>query len=300
MAYPASTEPRGIASYAWGDDYHSVLTERLRLLVSFIERQVGHPIPNRWYCDSGPILERDLAQRAGLGWIGKNTCLINPEFGSYFFLAELLLSLTIEPDAPYTADRCGTCARCITACPTGCIMLDRSIDARRCISYLTIELKGSIPVELRALTGQWIFGCDVCQQVCPWNRHKRMARRRENIEAAFIARTGIQKLDLQQEIALTADEFMVKFKGSAVKRTKRRGYLRNVALALCNSGNRDAIPAMIHALKNDPEALVRGHVAWALGRAGGEPAHQALTEALQTEQDATVLAEIQAALRLIL
>ncbi|MBI3739378.1 MAG: tRNA epoxyqueuosine(34) reductase QueG, partial [Chloroflexi bacterium] len=146
-----------IAAYAWGDDYHLVLSERLQALVKFIEEQVGHPVANRWYTDTGPILERDLAQRAGLGWIGKNTCLINPRLGSYFLLAEIFLDLELEPDPPFITDQCGTCTRCIEACPTNCILEDRTIDAGRCISYLTIELKDDIPAELRPLMDDWVF-----------------------------------------------------------------------------------------------------------------------------------------------
>ncbi|HEY3475007.1 MAG TPA: tRNA epoxyqueuosine(34) reductase QueG, partial [Anaerolineales bacterium] len=159
-----------IASYAWGADYHDILPERMRELVQFIEDQAGGPIKNRWYTDTGPILERDLAQRAGIGWIGKNTCLINPKHGSYFLLSEILLDLALEPDLPFVTDHCGTCTRCIEACPTDCILPDRTIDATRCISYLTIELKEDIPAQLRDKTGNWVFGCDICQMVCPWNR----------------------------------------------------------------------------------------------------------------------------------
>ncbi|RPI82769.1 MAG: tRNA epoxyqueuosine(34) reductase QueG, partial [Chloroflexi bacterium] len=159
-----------VAAYAWGDDYHDVLPERLDALVEYIEAEVGHPVPNRWYTDTGPILERELAQRAGLGWIGKNTLLINPQQGSYFLLAEILLGIDLEPDPPFTMDGCGSCTRCLDACPTSCILPDRTIDATRCISYLTIELKGSIPEDLRPQIGEWVFGCDVCQQVCPWNQ----------------------------------------------------------------------------------------------------------------------------------
>ncbi len=158
-----------IASYARGEDYHNVLPARMKELVQFIEEQVGGPIKNRCYTDTGPILERDLAQRAGIGWIGKNTCLINPKQGSYFLLSEIFLDLALEPDPPFITDHCGTCTRCIEACPTDCILPDRTLDARRCISYLTIELKDDIPTELREKMGDWVFGCDICQMVCPWN-----------------------------------------------------------------------------------------------------------------------------------
>ncbi|MBU4224474.1 MAG: tRNA epoxyqueuosine(34) reductase QueG [Chloroflexi bacterium] len=250
----------GIASYAWGEDYHLVLPERLRTLVAFIETQAGHPIPNRWYSDSGPILERDLAQRAGLGWIGKNTCLINPRLGSYFLLAEILLGIQLEPDPPFESDRCGTCTRCIQACPTQCILPDRTLDARRCISYLTIELEGDIPPNLRPLLDDWVFGCDVCQMVCPWNRFAEPMG-----DPAFAPRPGVAHPDLAAELSLTPEAFSRKFKNSPVKRAKRGGYLRNVAVALGNAGDPAAAPALEQAL-HDPDPLVRSHAAWALER----------------------------------
>jgi epoxyqueuosine reductase len=159
-----------IASYARGTDYHEVLPARMKELVQFIEEQAGGPIKNRYYTDTGPVLERDLAQRAGIGWIGRNTCLINPKQGSYFFISEIFLDLELEPDPPFATDHCGTCTRCIQACPTECILPDRTLDARKCISYLTIELKDDIPIELRGKMENWMFGCDICQMVCPWNR----------------------------------------------------------------------------------------------------------------------------------
>jgi epoxyqueuosine reductase len=227
-------------------------------LVAFVETHVGHPIPNRWYTDTGPILERDLAQRAGLGWIGKNTCLINPRLGSYFLLAEILLGIDLEPDPPFEADRCGTCRVCLEACPTHCILPDHTLDARRCISYLTIELKGEIPLDLRERMGEWLFGCDVCQMVCPWNRFAASAG-----DPAFAPRPGVACPDLIQEIRLTPQAFNEKFKKSPIKRAKRRGYLRNVAVTLGNAGDSAAIPALERTLQDD-ESLVREHAAWAL------------------------------------
>ena len=250
-----------VASYAWGDDYHDVLPDRLRALVAFIEAEVGRPVPNRWYTDTGPILERELAQRAGLGWIGKNGCLIHPQAGSYFVLAEILLGLDLPPDAPFVSDHCGTCTRCIEACPTGCILPDRTVDANRCISYLTIEEKGAIPPELRPEIGDWVFGCDLCQMVCPWNlRFAPPAG-----EPRFAPRPDVPAPILRDELALTPQEFNRKFKGSPVKRTKRRGYLRNVAIALGNVGTPADLPALEQALR-DPEPLVREHAAWAIER----------------------------------
>ncbi|MFZ5881888.1 MAG: tRNA epoxyqueuosine(34) reductase QueG [Chloroflexota bacterium] len=244
-----------IAAYARGKDYHLVLPERMKQLVEFIETQAGHPIPNRWYTDTGPLLERDLAQQAGLGWIGKNTCLIHPRLGSTFFLSEILLGLELDPDPPFPADRCGACTRCLEACPTQCILPDRTLDARRCISYLTIELKEDIPADLRALMGDWVFGCDVCQQVCPWNRFAPAGD--PVFEGLIPLRT------LTEDLALTPEAFNRTFKDSPVKRAKRRGYLRNVSVTLGNRGGESALPALEAAL-DDPEPLVRKHAAWAI------------------------------------
>jgi epoxyqueuosine reductase len=249
-------EERGkIAAYARGDDYHDVLPPRMKELVRFIEEQAGHPVKNRWYTDSGPLLERDLAQRAGIGWIGRNTCLIHPKHGSYFLLSEILLDLPLEPDPPFVTDHCGTCTRCIDACPTDCILPDRTLDARRCISYLTIELKDDIPVELRDRIGDWVFGCDICQQVCPWNRFAAEG------DPAFEERAPLPSL--QEELTLTVQAFNQRFKGTPVKRAKRRGYLRNVAVALGNTGDMHALPVLQNAL-NDEEPLVRDHARWAI------------------------------------
>jgi len=237
-------------------------------------------------------LERDLAQRAGLGWIGKNTCLINPRLGSYFFLAEILLGLDLPADPPFILDRCGACIRCLQACPTGCILPDRTIDARRCISYLTIELKGSIPPELRPLVGEWVFGCDICQQVCPWNiRFAALSSLPVGL-SEFSARPGVPRPVLAQELGLSADQFNAKFKDSPVKRAHRAGYLRNVAVALGGVDSPVGVPALVRALTGDPAALVRSHAAWALGYLGGRAALQALTAAALTERDGEVLAEI--------
>jgi epoxyqueuosine reductase len=281
-----------VAAYAWGADYHDVLAARMRALISFIEAQVGQPVPYRAYTDTGPILERDLAQRAGLGWIGKNTCLIHPRMGSYFLLAEILLGIELDPDPPFASDQCGTCTRCLDACPTGCILPDRTLDARRCISYLTIELKGAIPLELRSKVGEWVFGCDICQQVCPWNL--RFAEPQGDPELA--PRPGVPYPDLLEEISLTPQSFSARFHKSPVKRARRRGYLRNVAVALGNRRDASAVPALALCLRSEPEAQVRAHAAWALGQIGGEAARRALAEAAEQETDEVVLREIKQAL----
>ena len=246
-----------ISAYAWDDDYHLTLKEKLQNIVAFIENEVGHPIPNRWYTDTGPILEKDLAQRAGLGWIGKNTCLIHPKIGSYFFLAEILLGIPLPIDESFAAVHCGTCTRCIDACPTQAILPNRTIDANLCISYLTIENKGEIPKELRPKLGNLIFGCDICQEVCPWNKKIALNTKNEG-EIKIDSRP-----DLITELSLTPQEFNKKFKNNPVKRAKRRGYLRNVAVALGNAGDPDSIPALEKAL-DDIEPLVRDHAKWAL------------------------------------
>jgi epoxyqueuosine reductase len=284
-----------VAAYAWGNDYHDVLVERIQTLVAYLEAEVGAPVPNRWYTDTGPLLERELAQRAGLGWIGKNTCLIDPQRGSYFLLAEVLLGIELEPDQPFAFDHCGSCSRCMEACPTNCILPDRRIDSQRCISYLTIELKGPIPLDLRPQTGDWVFGCDVCQQVCPWNERFAQAWG-EPVDPAFAPLPGLPRPDLIAALSLTPQAFNRRFKDSPLKRAKRRGYLRNVAVALGNLGDPVAAPPLAEAMLHDPEPLVRGHAAWALGRIGGKTARQALSRALHYEQDAYVLGEIHQAL----
>jgi epoxyqueuosine reductase len=251
--------PKGrVAAYAWGKDYHLVIPQRLQALVTFIEQKVGRTVPNRWYTDTGPILERDLAQRAGLGWIGKNTCLISPKLGSYFLLAEILLGTDLEPDPPFAADRCGTCTRCIETCPTHCILPDRTLDARSCISYLTIENKGEIPSDLRPRMGNWTFGCDVCQMVCPWNRFSAIG-----YDSSFAAYPDVPNPDLIADLRLTAEEFKQKFKDNPVLRARRVGYLRNTAVALGNNGNKTAIPALEEALQEE-SPLIRQHAGWAL------------------------------------
>ena len=280
------------AAYAWGKDYHDVFPERLKAIVAFIEEQVGAPVPNRYYTDTGPILERELAQRAGLGWIGKNSMLINPQQGSYVLLAEILLGLELVPDAPFEADHCGSCTRCIEACPTDCILPERTLDAGRCISYLTIENKGAIAEELREAIGDWVFGCDICQQVCPWN--ERFAP--SDGDPEFSASETGEAKELEAYLDLDQPGFADAFKGRPQKRAKRRGYLRNLAVAAGNAGNPKAVPTLVQRLLEDEEVLVRVHSAWALGQLGGIKAQAALKGAFEAEDDKGVLEEIEAAL----
>lgn len=294
---PVKLTPSGrltgqVAAYAWGRDYHDIIPPLLEQLTAFMQRETGSAAVSRAYTDTGPILERDLASRAGLGWIGRNSCLIDPKTGSYYLLAELFTSLELEPDAPFRTDHCGTCRRCIDACPTQCILPNRIIDARRCISYLTIENKGSIPVGLRPAVGSWVFGCDVCQQVCPWNL--RFAD--DTYDPELQPDADVASPDLLRDLTLTPQEFNRRFKMSPIRRAKRRGYLRNIAVALGNSTSYEAVAPLIHALDNEPEPLVRGHAAWALGQLGGGQAKSALENTLLSEPDPGVIDEIKAAL----
>ena len=285
-----------IASYAYGSDYHDTIPPRLRALSVFIGAQTGASVNSHPYTDTGPVLERDLAQLAGLGWIGKNTCLIHPRMGSYFLLAELFVDILLEPDPPFLADRCGTCTRCLQACPTSCILPDRTIDAGRCISYLTIELKGPVPISLRPLMGRWIFGCDICQTVCPWNMRFSEGLTALAPDPAFTPRPGLPAPDLIQELALSPQDFNRKFHGSPIQRPHRHGYLRNVAIALGNNGSPSAVPTLIKSLLHEANPLVRGASAWALGQIGDASAFRALASARSSEPDETVLREITSAL----
>jgi epoxyqueuosine reductase len=284
------TQGRGwISRYAWGQDYHGILDDKLKTLVAHIRAVEGADLQARWYVDTGPILERELAWRAGLGWPGKNTNLINRRMGSWLFLGAILLNRELVYDTPATA-HCGSCTRCLVACPTGALVAPGVLDARRCIAYLTIELRGPIPRELRPLLGTHIFGCDICQAVCPWNRKAPVASDR-----AFLPQAGFAAPELIPWLGLSEDAFRVQFRDSPIKRAKRRGLLRNVAVALGNLQDSRAIPALQGALA-DADPLIRSHAAWALGRIGGLKAQQVLRAALNTEDQPDVREEICAAL----
>ncbi|MGD2058681.1 MAG: tRNA epoxyqueuosine(34) reductase QueG [Anaerolineales bacterium] len=291
FASSAEAEAR-IAAYALGDDYHEVIAGRLGQLVSAVEGMVDERVRAKIYTDTGPILERDLAQRAGLGWIGKNTCLINPRRGSYFLLGEILIDLPLQPDEPFHADRCGSCTRCLDACPTRCILPDRTIDAGRCISYLTIEEKGTIEESLRADLGRWIFGCDICQQVCPWNR--RYAQPSE--DPAFQPRESLRIPDLGAFLDLKPGTWLQNLRGSPMERPRRKGLVRNAAVVAGNSGSSRFIAALVSLVQQDPEPLVRGHAAWALGQIKTPETEAALRAALQSETEPGVIGEIKNAL----
>src|SRR5206468_3793233 len=243
-----------IARYAWGDDYHDVIGAKLNRMDEFLRSFGGQ---QKCYVDTGPVLERDHAAHAGIGWHGKSTMLIDQQLGTWFFLAETLTTLELPPDEP-VPNRCGTCERCIQACPTGAITGPHQLDARRCISYLTIELKGAIPLELRPLIGDRIFGCDDCLDACPWNRFAQESR-----ENAFSARRSTTGMSLREYLELNDDEFRGLFKNSPIKRIKRRGFLRNVCVALGNAGDVSDIPALKRALA-DEEPLIAEHAEWAI------------------------------------
>jgi epoxyqueuosine reductase len=245
-----------VARYALGDDYHDVITAKLDKIDIFLREFGGE---QKCYVDTGPILERDYAALAGTGWHGKSTMLIDEKLGAWFFLSEILTTLELPPDER-ARDRCGTCQRCITACPTGAITAPHKLDARRCISYLTIELKTSIPLELRPLIGDRIFGCDDCLDACPWNRFAKVSR-----ETAFAARGSTTAFSLRDYLALSEADFRNLFRDSPIKRIKRRGFLRNVCVALGNVGTVADLPALQRAAL-DSEPLVAEHAAWAIGR----------------------------------
>jgi epoxyqueuosine reductase len=252
--------PNGrIARYARHADYHDVLGEGLQKLARFINETAGPDTASLWYVDTGPFLERDLAQRAGIGFAGKHTNLISRQLGNWFFLAEIITSALLEPDSP-EKNRCGACARCITACPTQAITAPFHLDARRCISYLTIELKGPIPEEFRPAIGSRIFGCDDCLEVCPWNRFAREGKLMRQF-----ARPDLNTPDLLELLKLDDASFKRKFAGTPLLRTKRRGLLRNVCVALGNLGDPAAIPELEKAAR-DPEPLIAEHARWAIER----------------------------------
>ena len=234
-------EPSGpVARYARGDDYHDVMEAKLRAVHARLESDVGRQIAGKPYVDTGPLLERDLARRAGLGWFGKNTNLLNPELGSFFFLGALVLDLAMEPNAPFEADRCGTCTRCIDACPTGAIVAPRRLDATQCISYLTIELRDEIPLELREKVGELLYGCDICQEVCPFNiKFAQELKVPEFAPRAAIAGKDARTL-ARELLAMSQEEFSAAFKGSPMKRAKLGGLKRNAAVVLGNAGDRGA------------------------------------------------------------
>ncbi|MBF0350004.1 MAG: tRNA epoxyqueuosine(34) reductase QueG [SAR324 cluster bacterium] len=279
-----------ISRYAWGNDYHDVIFEKMRMLREFVEQLTATEFRHKAFVDTGPVLEREYAWKAGLGWFGKHSNLISGKQGSWIFLAEMLLNLQLCQPLPMPKGGCGTCTRCIDACPTRAIVADRVVDARHCISYLTIELREAIPRELRPLIGNRIFGCDICQEVCPWNKSAEITTipdffpRPENYLPSLISLMG-----------LSQEDFSHTFRKSPIKRTKRRGLLRNVAVALGNWKNPVAIPVLKQALY-DEEPLIREHAAWALGEIQHSDVETILKLAIQCEEVSTVRHEIHLAL----
>jgi len=248
-----------IAQYALGQDYHDVLRGKLNALLAWVQQETPQA-QGRGVVDTAPLLERDFARRAGLGWFGKNTMLIHKRLGSFFFLAALLLDLDLKADAPFEARHCGTCTACLDACPTQAFVGPYELDARRCISYLTIELHGPVPDELRPGVGPWLFGCDVCQDVCPWNRKAPLG-----LEPALQPRDDLESADPLELVRLTDAEFRTRFRGTALWRTKRQGLVRNAAIVLGNTGGPEALPALATA-SHDADPVVQEAARWAIER----------------------------------
>ena len=277
-----------VARYAVGHDYHRVLGGRLEDLARFIESEAPGA-RTRVYADTGPILERELAARAGLGWFGKSTNLILSGGNSWILLGQILTDLDLPPDDP-VADRCGTCTACIDACPTAAIPAPYAVDANRCISYLTIELRGAIPPDRRTALGDWVFGCDVCQEVCPWNR-----RTPPVADAAFLAGRHLETRGLADLVRLDDAEYAREFRATALERPRRRGLVRNAIVVAANVQDEEALAAAAGRIE-DGDPVVRGAAVWALGRAPGAGARRSLEGARQREADPAVRAEIEAAL----
>ena len=300
--------PRGrISRYAWGDDYHEVIKARLEQFTAWLReyarKEISNDVETRLFVDTGRMVDRAVAQRAGLGWYGKNTNILTKGWGSWVFLAEIVTNLPLQTDTPLKTN-CGNCEICLHACPTQALPAPYVLDNTRCISFLTIELRGSIPLELRPLMGNLIFGCDICQEVCPVNivAERRLGLRNtpktvsREPHKAFRPRAPVgSSPELIPLLSLTEEQFRERFRHSPIRRTKRRGLLRNVCVALGNIGDQQAVPALLGALR-DHEPLVRGHAAWALGRIGGVEAKQALQLALSVEEDQEVQQEIRCAL----
>lgn len=274
-------ELRGrIAAYALGPDYHDVVLKKARAVADSIAALHPRSV-SRVYVDTGPVFEREWAAESGIGWFGKNTMLLSRKEGSYFFLAEIFTDAEFEPAGRPYRQHCGRCTRCLDLCPTGALEGGYVMEPRRCISYLTIENRGPIPRELRAKLGNWIFGCDICQEVCPWNEPFT-----ERVEPALLPY-------MPDLLALDQEGFSRRFAKSAIKRAKRSGLLRNTAVAMGNSGNPDAVPALVRTLTYEPEALVRSHAAWALGAIGGTAAKRALERARKSDPDPETVRECE-------
>lgn len=277
-----------VARYALGRDYHAVLGERLERLNALIQEEAPGA-RSRVYVDTGPLLERELAARAGLGWFGKNANLIGPRGDSWILLGQILTSLDLPPDGP-TADRCGTCTACLDACPTGAIPEPYMVDSNRCISYLTIELRGTVPRERRADIDDWVLGCDVCQEVCPWNR-----KVTPGTDVPFQPGRHLEESGLADIISSTDEEYRRRFRDTPFERPRRRGVVRNALIVAANTGDEPALAAAAARL-DDPDPVIRGTAAWAQGRTGGAVARRVLQRARPAEKDPAVRKDIEAAL----
>lgn len=286
---PAANEGR-VSRYAWGADYHDVLHDRMKRLVDSLQA-IAPEVHWRGVVDSAPLLEREFARIAGLGWIGKHTLALDRELGSWFFLAALLADVDLGGETSPQTDHCGSCTACLDACPTDAFVAPYQLDATKCISYLTIELRGPIPRELRSGVGDWLFGCDVCQDVCPWNRRAPTSR-----EPEFLPREDRNPINAVELLGLDDAEFRQRFRGTPLWRAKRRGLLRNAAIVLGNQPATAEARSALCAALGDHEPLVRGAAAWALGRVGDASSRVALRERLAVERDADVLLEIGIAL----
>ena len=275
-----------VSKYARGEDYHSVIKSKLSEFRDLLPGILKKNVNARIFVDDGPMNDKGAARRSGLGWMGKNTNILTPTHGSWIFLGQLILNVELEPDIPLKKN-CGNCTQCIDDCPTGAIVAPYVIDNSKCISYLTIELKGSIPVHLRTLMGDWIFGCDICQDVCPVNR-----KALKSNEDSFKQRPGFSTPDLVEILEMDQAKFSEKYKDSPIKRTKLLGLKRNACVALGNNGDLGSISALTRALWEE-ESLVRIHAAWALGRIGGEKAIAILERALHSEKDVEIINEIR-------
>jgi epoxyqueuosine reductase len=290
-----------VARYARGDDYHELMTDRLRELEARLT-EVFPGVATRRYVDTGPVLERELAARAGLGAIGKNTCLLDRELGSWFLLGEVLTTLDLAPDEPrYShspeeplADLCGGCTLCLQACPTGALPAPYRLDSNRCISYWTIEHRGGLPEAAREMVGDWVFGCDVCQEVCPWNRRRHAIGPAEHPELGLPAKRAA--LDLAGLLGISRESYVEIFRGSPMKRARHDGLRRNATVAMGNRRDPAYVEPLAATLGGDPDPMLRGHAAWALGRIADGGAAEALAAARLTEADPAVRAEIDAAL----
>ena len=279
-----------VARYAWGRDYHKVIKRRLRAFCVGLPDLAGGPVETRYFVDDGPMNDRAAAERAGVGWFGKSTNILTRTHGSWVFLSQVITDLALRADAPLSKT-CGACTACIEDCPTGAIVAPYVVDNRRCISYLTIEHRGGIPLGMREAVGDWVFGCDICQDVCPVNR-----KAAGSLEPAFAQRHDFSAPALTPLLDLTDEGFAERFRGSPIRRAKRVGLQRNVCVALGNIGDRSAVPALSRVLTCAGEAMLRGHAAWALGRIGGPEAVRSLREALAAGDLPEVEGEIASAL----